>query len=363
MDRLQRDATASDENIASFVMLSFLMFSQKRFQEFSILDFSLLFLSFFLAGAAQVIHKSVQIITAGRNVTLHCQLAGIHDVVQITWQKEHEKTKTNVATYSKAHGSQVLGEYKNNVHLFQSGLQVSAITFHAATFQDEGCYNCIFNTFPLGSITGKTCLRVYALTDVKVNVRHIIDPHNTGSKALEINCSATGKPDPVVTWKDAKHVSAKPKEYVIQHPNETVTVVSSFTHVSSKDVYESPIICVVQHPSLTTAQELILPELGAEENPNIDQETIVKASICVLVSAFLLVLLVYSWKRLSSMHKKQGLPCWVHLSRSNSSGFASSCKSWKCNSWKTVLHSTEIPSDISSQRKPSRHMKDLLDHF
>lgn len=131
---------------------------QKRFQEFSILDF---FPFLFLIGAAQVIHKSVQVITAGRNVTLHCQLAGMHDVVQITWQKEHEKTKTNVATYSEAHGSQVLGEYQSNVHLFQSGLKVSAITFRAVTFQDEGCYNCIFNTFPLGSITGKTCLKVY----------------------------------------------------------------------------------------------------------------------------------------------------------------------------------------------------------
>uniref|UniRef100_A0A8D2L945 Immunoglobulin V-set domain-containing protein n=1 Tax=Varanus komodoensis TaxID=61221 RepID=A0A8D2L945_VARKO len=65
-----------------------------------------------------------------------------------------------VATYSNTHGSRVLGKYQHHVHLSQSGLAVSAITFHAVTLKDEGCYSCIFNTFPLGSIPGKTCLKV-----------------------------------------------------------------------------------------------------------------------------------------------------------------------------------------------------------
>uniref|UniRef100_A0A8C6X6Z5 Uncharacterized protein n=1 Tax=Naja naja TaxID=35670 RepID=A0A8C6X6Z5_NAJNA len=65
-----------------------------------------------------------------------------------------------IATYSKAYGAKVLSN-QSNIHLSQSDLTFSAITFNGVTFKDEGCYSCIFNTFPLGPISGKTCLEVY----------------------------------------------------------------------------------------------------------------------------------------------------------------------------------------------------------
>uniref|UniRef100_A0A670INN5 Immunoglobulin V-set domain-containing protein n=1 Tax=Podarcis muralis TaxID=64176 RepID=A0A670INN5_PODMU len=65
-----------------------------------------------------------------------------------------------MATYSEAGGTTILSKFKRNVHMSQSGLMVSAITFHA-TLKDEGCYKCIFNVFPIGPITGRTCLKVY----------------------------------------------------------------------------------------------------------------------------------------------------------------------------------------------------------
>lgn len=103
-----------------------------------------------------MIHKPVQAITTGKNVTLFCQLAKNHDIVQVTWQKN----QTNIATYSKASGATVLSNQRN-IHLSPSNLTFSAITFNGVTFKDEGCYSCIFNTFPLGPISGKTCLKVY----------------------------------------------------------------------------------------------------------------------------------------------------------------------------------------------------------
>nr|XP_060622909.1 OX-2 membrane glycoprotein-like [Anolis sagrei ordinatus] len=251
-------------------------------------------------GAAQVIHKPVQTVTVGTNVTLGCQLAGKHDIVQVTWQKEHEKTKTNIATYSESHGSRVLGKYQSNVQLFQRGMTISAITFYTAALTDEGCYDCIFNTFPLGAISAKTCLRVYALTEPRVSVKHVIDPDNAGERVLEISCSATGKPEPVITWKANKHLRIKPKQYVTQHFNKTVTVVSNFTHLSSQVFRDNPIICVIHHPSLNTTEELAVPVTVMEEIPTNNPGTDITLTICILVSLVLLffVFCCCCWKLL-----------------------------------------------------------------
>uniref|UniRef100_A0A8D0B773 Ig-like domain-containing protein n=1 Tax=Salvator merianae TaxID=96440 RepID=A0A8D0B773_SALMN len=156
-----------------------------------------------------------------------------------------------IATYSKMDGITVLG--KNNIYMSQSGLNVSAITFHAVTLKDEGCYNCIFNTFPLGSIPGRTCLKVY------VNVRRLPDPDNAGEEILDISCFVTGRPTPTITWKVTENLQIKPKEYIIHHPNQTATVISNFTHSASRNVGNSTIICVIHHPSLNTTRELTLP--------------------------------------------------------------------------------------------------------
>lgn len=109
-----------------------------------------------------MIHKSIQIATVGENVTLQCKLSKHYDVVQVTWQKENGKVKTNLATYSDADGSNVLGKDQSHVQISQSGLSISALTFLDVQLKDDGCYKCIFNTFPLGSLPGSICLKVYS---------------------------------------------------------------------------------------------------------------------------------------------------------------------------------------------------------
>uniref|UniRef100_A0A8C5X4C0 Uncharacterized protein n=1 Tax=Malurus cyaneus samueli TaxID=2593467 RepID=A0A8C5X4C0_9PASS len=67
----------------------------------------------------------------------------------------------NIATYSMMNGPKIAEAYGSHVSFAYAGLQASAISLHRATFQDEGCYKCIFNTFPSGAVTGRTCLKVY----------------------------------------------------------------------------------------------------------------------------------------------------------------------------------------------------------
>uniref|UniRef100_A0A7M4FWY4 Ig-like domain-containing protein n=1 Tax=Crocodylus porosus TaxID=8502 RepID=A0A7M4FWY4_CROPO len=114
--------------------------------------------------SVQVIPSKVQSTKEGKNATFLCHLISKHDVLQVTWQKENGKKENNIATYSKINGHKILDNYAGHINFTQRELKVSAITFHAVTMQDEGCYKCIFNTFPMGSVFGRMCLKVYGKT-------------------------------------------------------------------------------------------------------------------------------------------------------------------------------------------------------
>lgn len=115
-------------------------------------------------GSVQVLHKKVQSVQAGGNITFSCQSVTNEDVIQVTWQKEMDGAEDNIATYSTMNGEKIAKAYDGHVSFAHSGLEASAISLHRVTLQDEGCYKCIFNTFPSGAVTGRMCLKVYGKT-------------------------------------------------------------------------------------------------------------------------------------------------------------------------------------------------------
>ncbi|XP_035984415.1 OX-2 membrane glycoprotein-like, partial [Fundulus heteroclitus] len=70
----------------------------------------------------------------------------------------------------------------------------TSIVIRNVTEQDEGCYLCLFNTFPDGALTERTCLKVYELHGPVLDVSTSSSP--AGSV---VSCSATGRPAPTVT--------------------------------------------------------------------------------------------------------------------------------------------------------------------
>lgn len=60
--------------------------------------------------------------------------------------------------------------------------------------QDEGCYLCLFNTYPDGSLTGRTCLQLYELHEPILQIRE-----SNSTEETVVSCSATGRPAPTVT--------------------------------------------------------------------------------------------------------------------------------------------------------------------
>uniref|UniRef100_A0A3Q2VVK8 Ig-like domain-containing protein n=1 Tax=Haplochromis burtoni TaxID=8153 RepID=A0A3Q2VVK8_HAPBU len=97
----------------------------------------------------------------GEDAEFSCQLLETKDVLQVTWQKISNNVETNVATYSKYYGPRVNDGFTDKFRFKNTGLQNCSIVIRNVMEQDEGCYHCLFNTYPDGSFTGQTCLEVY----------------------------------------------------------------------------------------------------------------------------------------------------------------------------------------------------------
>ncbi|NXL44528.1 OX2G protein, partial [Podilymbus podiceps] len=271
------------------------------------------------SGSVQVMHRKVQSVQAGGNVTFACRSVTKGDVLQVTWQKETDGAEDNIATYSAMNGQKIAKGYVGHVSFAHSELQASAISLHGVTLQDEGCYKCIFNTFPLGAVTGRTCLKVYAISDPKVEAKLISSPDKAenSEKVVGMSCSATGKPAPKITWLLPSILQQKPREYHVRLSNQTVAVISNFTHAHPKTLQEYPIACVIQHPSLNVT--LVLPVDSLPEGQCLDNSVspAIATAVGVLVPLtsllFLTCLLRCCLRHLRDPERNPAWPCWVGL--------------------------------------------------
>ncbi|XP_071880752.1 OX-2 membrane glycoprotein isoform X2 [Anas platyrhynchos] len=243
------------------------------------------------SGSVQVTHRKVQSVQAGGNVTFSCKLTTNEDVIQVTWQKEIDGAEGNIATYSTINGQKIAKDYDSHVSFADSGLQTSAISLHRVTLQDEGCYRCIFNTFPSGAITGRMCLKVYAISDPKVEAKFIPSPDiaEDSKKVVGMSCSATGKPAPKIYWRLPSILLQKPREYHVRLGNQTVTVISNFTHTDSKIIQEYPIACVIQHPSLNVTLDLPMDSLAQGQDSSMAPSVAIVMGVMVPLISLLLL--------------------------------------------------------------------------
>uniref|UniRef100_A0A3Q3CSS4 Ig-like domain-containing protein n=1 Tax=Haplochromis burtoni TaxID=8153 RepID=A0A3Q3CSS4_HAPBU len=147
------------------------------------------------AALTAVIQTQQTVLAAvGEDAEFSCQLLDTKDVLQVTWQKISHDVETNVATYSKYYGQRVNDGFTEKFKFKHTELQNCSIVIRNVMEQDEGCYHCLFNTYPDGSLTGKPCLRVYELHEPAVDVRE-----SNSAEEWVVSCSATGRPAPTVT--------------------------------------------------------------------------------------------------------------------------------------------------------------------
>ncbi|XP_034720950.1 uncharacterized protein LOC117939605 [Etheostoma cragini] len=169
-------------------------------------------------GLTSVIESQQTVMAAvGEEAQLNCQLMQSKDVVQVTWQRLLPEGEENLATDNKYFGQTLNAGFEEKVEFKCAGLQNSSIAIRKVTEQDEGCYRCLFNTYPEGALTATTCLQLYELHEAILRVGESSSP----GEAV-VSCSATGRPAPTVTLTVPHHNSSS-----VTNPNGTVTVTST----------------------------------------------------------------------------------------------------------------------------------------
>ncbi|XP_030611609.1 OX-2 membrane glycoprotein-like, partial [Archocentrus centrarchus] len=160
----------------------------------------------------------------GEDAEFSCQLLETKDVLQVTWQKISADVEVNVATYNKYFGQRVNDRFKDKFKFKYTGLQNCSIVIRNVMEQDEGCYHCLFNTYPEGSFIGRTCLQVYELHKPLLDVRESNSPAE-----WVVSCSATGRPAPTVTLSvSQQHLNFSQYNTVsVSNTNATFTVTTT----------------------------------------------------------------------------------------------------------------------------------------
>ncbi|XP_041637657.1 OX-2 membrane glycoprotein-like isoform X2 [Cheilinus undulatus] len=160
----------------------------------------------------------------GDQAHLNCLLLQTKDVHQVTWQKISPGGEKTVATDTKHYGQTIHPDFSHRVEFKDADLQNSSIVIREVTEEDEGCYHCLFNTYPDGALIDTICLQVLELHEPVLRLRE----SNATNEAV-VSCSATGRPTPTVT------ITAPQQDLYFLHNhsvsvfnnNSTVTVTST----------------------------------------------------------------------------------------------------------------------------------------
>ncbi|XP_015260166.1 PREDICTED: OX-2 membrane glycoprotein-like [Cyprinodon variegatus] len=192
-------------------------------ETFAVLYFFILS-GIFINGEALIQTQQTVWTAVGDQASLSCQLTEEKDVLQITWQKVLPDGEKNLATYTKKFGCRMNDDLKEKMDFQHKNLQSCSMVIRKVTEEDEGCYRCLFNTYPGGALIGWTCLRLYELHEPILDVRRSKSPAES-----VVSCSATGRPAPTVTLTvlqqnlSFSHYNSSS----VTHSNGTVTVTTT----------------------------------------------------------------------------------------------------------------------------------------
>ncbi|XP_055764318.1 nectin-4-like isoform X2 [Salvelinus fontinalis] len=219
----------------------------------SYLSILLLFLP---EGFSQLVRtQHVVTATLGEDAHLSCRLMKPKDVLQVTWQKVTPGATENVATYNTRFGPVVNPPFQRNVEFEDEGLQNCSIVIRGVSRGDESCYKCLFNAYPDGAISGRTCLHINELYGPSLVITQTNNSHTT------LSCSATGRPAPTVTWDHIENISLdKSTMAEVTHPNETVTVtITAMVASSNLPDKDTRVRCVASSGGAVKDFSMVIP--------------------------------------------------------------------------------------------------------
>ncbi|XP_020862818.1 OX-2 membrane glycoprotein isoform X3 [Phascolarctos cinereus] len=224
-----------------------------------------------------------------RPASLKCSLQTVQEVMIVTWQKLTNRGPENMATFSKQHGVVIQSPYKSKIEMTQPGLSESTITFLRTAVEDEGCYLCIFNIFGVETVPGKTCLSLYVQPTVFMDYQ-LSEGH------LNVTCSATARPAPVISWKVGLEVPNSVESIV--HPNGTTSVISVLHIKDSENQLGKKIFCNVEHMNNRMEYSVIPTKNGAGLHFSVAIFVGILVPVVILL-ALISILLYWKYRRQS----------------------------------------------------------------
>ncbi|KFO82756.1 Poliovirus receptor-related protein 1, partial [Cuculus canorus] len=187
----------------------------------------------------------------GSDVVLHCSFTNPLPnvkITQVTWQKATNGSKQNVAIYNPAMGVSILSPYKERVTFRNPSFKDGTIQLSRLELEDEGVYICEFATFPTGNRESQLNLTVLAKPTNRMEgtKRPLIAQSGRTEKILVATCtSSNGKPPSTVTWDTKLKGEAEFQE--IRNSNGTITVISRYRIVPSREAHRQQLMCVVNY--------------------------------------------------------------------------------------------------------------------
>ncbi|KAM4560009.1 OX-2 membrane glycoprotein-like [Odontesthes bonariensis] len=251
------------------------------------------------ALAAVVQTQETVMAEVGGEAHLSCQLRESKEVLQVTWQKILPDKERNVASSNKNFGQTVNPGFRDKIEFEDAELQNNSITIRNVTEEDEGCYLCVFSTFPGGALTGRTCLRIFELHQPLLHVRASDSPEES-----VVSCSATGRPAPTVTLTvSLQHLNVSLYNTVsVNNTDGTVTVNTTAVLSGFRDD-SAQVGCAVRALSGPQKEAFVMiPELkrtsvdglhegSGSEHRGFNIMWIIVPCVCGCVAAVVLVLL------------------------------------------------------------------------
>ncbi|XP_053308599.1 nectin-1 isoform X2 [Spea bombifrons] len=209
----------------------------------------------------------------GSDVILHCSFINplpSVKITQVTWQKSTNGSKQNVAIYNPAMGVSILPPYKGRVDFQNPSFRDGTIQLNRLQLEDEGAYICEFATFPAGNKESQLNLTVLAkpTNQMEGTSKQLVAVPRSKEKVVVATCtSANGKPPSSLSWETKLNGEAEFQE--IKNENGTVTVISRYRLVPTREAHRQPLTCVINYlmdrqTETTTLNVLYEPQVSIE---------------------------------------------------------------------------------------------------
>ncbi|KAL3999526.1 E3 ubiquitin-protein ligase [Sarotherodon galilaeus] len=316
------------------------------------LIFSLL--AIFSKGHTSGIQTQHTVLAAvGDKARLNCELMLSKDVLQVTWQMISGGSEKNVATTNKYFGQRVNPDFTKKVEFKNPTLQNCSIVIRNVTEQDEGCYRCLFNTYPEGAFTGRTCLQVYELHEPVVDVRE--------SNSIEewvVSCSATGRPAPTVTLSVSQQDLSFSQYNTVNVSNTNATFTVTTTAVlSGSRKHSTQVGCAARVLSAPHREVMVMiPEVEQTPDATEDDFTwIIVLAVVSVVAVLLVILLVVKRDWISAFFT-------AHFKQQNNTGNKTPLIEHENEQLRQRTSTKKTPKNINRKASPSTAKRLFEEH-